>query len=485
MKRLSIRWRLSLFFALAVAGIVVVFGIVLILITRQQLLARTDAALREELREILLEVDLHQSITDFQEAAQARFYHHDIYDFVVVDAQGSIIFVSAGLTPEQGVQLAKNEDTKSVVFASNELSESLTIRSAQAEFDGAFGTLRVFSVTSLQPLLNELQTLEMVAFGLVPIALLIAVAVGYLLAGRALAPVTAICETANTITIDSLHSRIEVPNPHDELGTLAETLNSLIARLDRAVGEIKRFTADASHELRTPLAALKLEAELALRGDRTPQQYRAALSVIAEETNRMCLLADQLLNLSREDAGIAQPMEDRVPIHAVLSDVVQQLRPRAFEKAISLTADGLQPCEVVGSDIRLRQVFLNLLENALKFTQANGSVRVQCECQEDAVICSVMDTGSGIAEEHLPFIFGRFYRADLGRSCESGGVGLGLSIAQRIVKAHGGTIDVCSDVGFGTTVVVTLPGRMLPSSIEITADTVAVPADVQFSEMTA
>ena len=461
------------------------FGIVLILITQQQLLARTDAALREELREILLEAELHISVIDFQKAAQTRFYHHDIYDFVVVDEKDSIVFVSAGLTREQSVQLTQNDDAESVVSATKQLSGTLTIRSARSTLNSQFGSLRVFSVTSLQPLLDELQTLEMVAIGLVPVALLIAVAVGHLLAGRALAPVTAICETANAITIDSLDRRIEVPNPHDELGRLAETLNSLIARLDRAVGEIKRFTADASHELRTPLAALKLEAELALRCDRTPQQYRAALSVIAEETNRLCRLADQLLNQSREDAGIAQPMEDRVPIHAVLSDVVQQLRPRAFERAISLTADGLQPCEVVGNDIRLRQVFLNLLENALKFTQAHGSVRVQCECQEDAVICSVKDTGSGIAEEHLPFIFGRFYRADLGRSCESGGVGLGLSIAQRIVKAHGGTIDVCSDVGSGTTVVVTLPGRMLPSSIEITADTVAVSADVQFSEMTA
>ncbi len=213
--------------------------------------------------------------------------------------------------------LRTRTQSPSVVFASNELSDSLTIRSAQAKFDSAFGTLRVFSVTSLRPLLNELRTLEVVAIGLIPVALLIAVAVGYLLAGRALAPVTAICETANAITIDNLDCRIEVPNPHDELGRLAETLNSLIARLDRAVGEIKRFTADASHEFRTPLAALKLEAELALRAERSPQQYRSSLSVIAEETNRLCRLADQLLNLSREDAGIAQPMEDRVPLHAV------------------------------------------------------------------------------------------------------------------------------------------------------------------------
>lgn len=485
MKTLSIRWRLSLFFALAVAGIVVVFGIVLILITRQQLLARTDAALREELREILLEAELHQSVSDFQKAAQTRFYHHDIYDFVVVDENNSIVFVSAGLTPDLGVQLAQNEETKSIVFASNQLSETSTIRSAQSTFQSGFGSLRVFSVTSQQPLLDELRTLETVAVGLVPISLIIAVAVGYLIAGRALAPVTAICEIANAITIDSLDRRIEVPNPHDELGTLAETLNSLIARLDRAVSEIKRFTADASHELRTPLAALKLEAELALRNDRSPQQYRAALSVIAEETNRLCRLADQLLNLSREDAGMVQPMEDRVPLHAVLSDLVQQLQPRAFERSVSLKADRLQACEVLGNDVRLRQVFLNLVENALKFTTANGSVRVRCECQDDAVVCSVQDDGTGIAAEHLPLIFGRFYRADVARNCESGGVGLGLSIAQRIVKAHGGTIDVCSEVNAGTTVVVTLPGRMLPTSIENTDDSGAVSTAVELSEMTA
>ncbi len=485
MKKLSIRWSLSLFFSLAVAGIVVVFGVVLILITRQQLLARTDAALREELREILLEAELHKSVAEFQNAAQTRFYHHDIYDFVVVDEEDSIVFVSAGMTPDQGVQLAQNEKTKAIVFASTPLSGTFTIRSAQTTFLSAFGSLRVFSVTSQQPLLEELRTLETVAVGLVPVSLMIAIVVGYVLAGRALAPVTAICETANAITIDSLDRRIEVPNPHDELGTLAETLNSLIARLDRAVSEIKRFTADASHELRTPLAALKLEAELALRAERSPQQYRSSLSVIAEETNRLCRLADQLLNLSREDAGMVQPMEDHVPLHAVLSDLIQQLQPRAFERSVTLIADRLQPCEVPGNDVRLRQVFLNLLENALKFTKADGSVRVRCECHDDAVVCSVQDDGTGIAPEHLPLIFGRFYRADVARNCESGGVGLGLSIAQRIVNAHGGTIDVCSEVNFGTTVVVTLPGRMLPAPMGIVEDSGAVSTAVELSEMIA
>ena len=180
--------------------------------------------------------------------------------------------------------------------------------------------------------------------------------------------------------------------------------------------------------LREELREILLEAELALRAERSPQQYRSSLSIIAEETNRLCRLADQLLTLSREDAGMVPPMRDHVPLHAVLSDLIQQLQPRAFERSVALIADGLQPCEVLGHDVRLRQVSLNLLENALKFTQANGSVRVRCEGYDEAV--------------------------------------------------------VCSEVNSGTTVVVTLPGRMLPTSMRIAEDSGAVLTAVEFLEMT-
>lgn len=468
MKTLSIRWKLSLWFAAAAVFILVLFAIVLILITRQQLLNRTDAALREELREILLEVEIHQSVVDFQAAAQTRFFHHDIYDFLVIDEKNSIIFVSAGLTEQHGLELAKISVSDKVRCSTSTFAERDAIRAAESAVNSSFGALRIFAVTSLLPLLTELQTLEIVAGALLPVALGTAVAIGYVLAGRAFSPVTSICETANSITIDSLNRRIEVPNPHDELGGLASTLNSLISRLDQAVAEMKRFSADASHELRTPLAALKLEAELALRAERTPQQYRSALGVIVDETNRLCLLADQLLNLSREDAGIAQRMEERVPVHAFLSDLVQQLQPLAFHRSVSLTADKLDECEVIGSDIRLRQVFLNLIENALKFTNPGGLVRVRCEYLNGSVICTVEDTGPGISAEHLPYIFNRFYRADISRSCESGGAGLGLSIAQRIVMAHRGTIDVQSEVSSGTKVIVTLAGRNILGTGDVT-----------------
>jgi len=484
MKTLSIRSKLSLHFTAAAAIIVIIFGTVLILMTRQQLLNRTDTALREELREIVLEAELHQSVLDFQQAARSRFYHHDIYDFAVVDNNSSIVFLSAGLTEGRALTLAQSSEPRATAFATRTFPEGDAIRFAESRTDTDFGPLRVFTVTSLQPLLVELRTLQTVAICLLPVALVVAVVVGYTLAGRALAPVTSICEAANSITIDSLNRRIEVPNPHDEMGVLAGTLNSLISRLDQAVGEIRRFTADASHELRTPLAALKLEAELALRTDRSPRQYQAALSVIVDETNRLCRLADQLLNLSREDAGIHQSVAEHVPVHAILTDLIQHFQPLAILRSITLSAHDMDACEVVGNDVRLRQVFLNLIENALKFTLPGGSVQIRCQRSNDLVICNVEDTGPGISAEHLPHVFNRFYRADMSRNCESGGAGLGLSIAQRIVQAHGGRIVVQSEVPSGTTLTVTLPASGSYQSTRVIGQRTVVQSD-QFLESTA
>ena len=188
------------------------------------------------------------------------------------------------------------------------------------------------------------------------------------MAGRALAPVKQIANVANSITIDRLDRRIEIANPNDEIGRLAATLNSLIARLERAVNEIQRFTADASHELRTPLAALLSEAESALRSPRSPEEYVETLAVIVEEATRLGRLADQLLNLSRQDAGILQYEHDSVRLDALLLDVADQLRPLAEKRNVRIACGEIQPCELQGDDIRLSQAFFNVLENAVKYT---------------------------------------------------------------------------------------------------------------------
>ncbi|MFN5799791.1 MAG: sensor histidine kinase, partial [Planctomyces sp.] len=256
-------------------------------------------------------------------------------------------------------------------------------------------------------------------------------------------------------SIDSLDQRIHVENPHDEIGRLAETLNLLLARLETAVHEIRRFTADASHEIRTPLAALRAEADLALLRVRTPQEYQQALQIIVDEATRLGRLADQLLDLSRSDAGAVNRALRPVSLTAILQDTVEHLQVLAEQRGLQLKLLS-GPCgDVPGDEFRLGMVCSNLIENAIKYSRPGGKIRVSCRPEGQQTVLEVSDDGIGITAEHLPRVFDRFYRADGSRS--SAGAGLGLSIAQSIIRAHHGQITIASEPGQGTVVSVRLP----------------------------
>lgn len=457
MKDLSIRWKLTLWYGFAVSVTLFAFGIILLILTRQQLLSRTDAALREELRELALEVEITRSEADFALSAGKRFFHHDIYDFAVVHEKGHTVFLSAGLADRRVADLLPDHVSSEVHYESHDVFDAGPFRIAGLSCESSFGRLTVLSVTSLKPLISEMYALQLVMAILLPLAIASALAGGYFLASRALAPVNAIVELANSITIDSLNRRVEVANPHDEIGRLAATFNSLIERLELAVQEIKRFTADASHEIRTPLAALRMEAELALRSDRSPEQYKEALRVVVDEATRLGRLADQLLTLSRRDAGIVDRPRATVQLDAVVQDVIEQLQHLASHRCMLLKTGKIQACQVDGDDIGLRQVVYNVVENALKYTDGGGTVLIQCTTRQETVVCEVVDTGVGISDQHLPHVFDRFYRIDSSRHSENGGAGLGLSIARTTVLAHGGTIELRSRPNAGTTVTICLP----------------------------
>ncbi len=303
---------------------------------------------------------------------------------------------------------------------------------------------------------SDLQALQWVMTGLLPICVLLALAVGHFLAGRALAPVQHVVDVANAIDITCLDRRINIANPHDEIGRLSHALNSLIIRLEQAVSEIRRFTADASHEIRTPLAVLRAEAEMTLRSSRTPEEYARALTVIVDEAARLGRLADQLLHLSRYDAGITHCAQEPVPLDALLQDVNEQLQPLAADRQVALNCELNACCEVLGDDIRLSQVFFNVVENAIKYAPG-GKVAVRLRLMGQWAVVDVEDTGEGIPDPALPHVFERFYRVDSSRQRESGGAGLGLSIARAAVLAHQGTIEIRSQVGVGTIVTVRLP----------------------------
>jgi two-component system, OmpR family, heavy metal sensor histidine kinase CusS len=279
----------------------------------------------------------------------------------------------------------------------------------------------------------------------------------YWLARKALSPIDRLRQATDAITADQLDQRLPLQNPHDELGLLTGTINAMIARLERSFAEIRRFTADASHELRTPLTALRMEVEVALGRTQTVDEAVQALGNILEELVRMSHLTDQLLTLSRRDAGVEQLARTPQDLHALVAGVVDSMQALAESKEIQLQIEGRGPLWVKGNESSLRQVFINTLDNALKFTPEKGKVIVRIIRLNGTVRVTVADTGIGIAPEHLPRVFDRFYRVDTSRSRAVGGTGLGLSIAQGIVHAHEGRIELSSHSGQGTTCTVSLP----------------------------
>ncbi len=292
-----------------------------------------------------------------------------------------------------------------------------------------------------------------------PLVMLVGLFAGYVLAGRALAPIEKINATAERISAERLTERVDVPNPNDELGRLATTLNQTFDRLHRSIDEMRRFTADAAHELRSPLAVMRTEAEVALRGARTADEYRHVIEVTLEEVTRLSELVNQLLTLSRHDAGMASGYHEEVPLDALLNDVCDKFRTVATEKGLTFDVSPIPSWNVDGDDIWLSQLFFNLLDNAMKFTPRGGHVAFKAETNGQLAKFTVEDTGIGIPPEHLPHLFKRFYRAETSRNRAFGGTGLGLSICKSIVEAHHGQIDVNSQPNLGTRFTVTLPGK--------------------------
>jgi two-component system, OmpR family, sensor kinase len=291
--------------------------------------------------------------------------------------------------------------------------------------------------------------------------LAVGLAGGWLLSRRIFRPVAAIAETASRISADNLSERIDTRAVDRELADLARVLNATFRRLEAAFDRQARFTADASHELRTPLAVLRSQAELTLGRARTPDEYREALQTCLRAAERMTDLVEGLLTLARADAG-KSGVREPVELHRVARDAVELCRPLATERGVRLTAE-LAPVTVPGDAGGLARVVGNLVANAIRYNRPAGEVHVELTRDGREAVLTVRDSGEGIAAEHHPHLFERFYRADKARSRATGGSGLGLAIARAVVEAHGGTIGFESAVGKGSTFWVRLPAGPRPA----------------------
>ncbi len=312
---------------------------------------------------------------------------------------------------------------------------------------------------SLGEELETLRKLLLIFVISIPLGILIISCGGWFLAGQALRPVDLITRSAQRITAENLSQRLVVLNPDDEIGRLAETFNATLARLEISFVRTRRFFVDISHELRTPLTIIRGEAEVGLKWAKEPDEFREILRSTMDEVVRMSDIVESLLELSRaEDGGLnleMQEIELSEFLRALIHDLNQQSRLQDQGKRVLITVSG--STWVMGDLRRLRQVFLNLLDNALKYSPTDNPVQVDMTVEAGFAKVRVADCGPGIPADDLPHIFERFYRVDKSRNRSEGGTGLGLSLVKSLTEAHGGLITVESTQGIGSIFTVQLP----------------------------
>jgi signal transduction histidine kinase len=294
-----------------------------------------------------------------------------------------------------------------------------------------------------------------------PVILVSAGLIGYWLAGTSLKPVEGIMDEVDAISDGrSLHRRLAVPLSGDEMARLALTVNGMLARLEQSFGSLHRFTADASHELKTPLMVLRAGVERALVHPGIPPDIMQSLDETLAQINQMTEMVENLLTLARADEGRAPLAVEECDLRELVTDVAETAGILGEEAGVTaLHSMPETPVRLAVDRHRMREMLLNVVTNAIKYTPQGGTVSLDLEDQEEAVIFTVRDTGIGIAAGDLPHIFERFWRADPARSRtgERPGIGLGLAITKWIVEAHGGSITVQSRPGRGTLFTVWLP----------------------------
>ena len=366
----------------------------------------------------------------------------------VADADGKLIFQSTPFTrPYRSLSPANSQQ---VTYITENL-EDLQYRIAMQSMAVNGQTFHIRAAVNTEPFDQALDRFQHILEGTLPALVILASLTGYWLSGRALSPVKEIIRTARGIGVQDLAGRLTVPEPQDELRSLTETLNDMLARIESSVERITQFTADASHDLRTPVALIRSSAELALRRSRTEEEYRETLSRILTASEETTRLIENLLTLARADAGAEGLLFGRTDLLAQVRKAVEEAGILASTKGIQISEKSSHgPLWVAADERALQRLLLIVLENAVKYTPKGGRIDIHLASEQGSAIIEICDSGIGISEKDLPHIFERFYRADQARSREPGGSGLGLAIALWIVGKHGGKIEVQSTLGSGS-----------------------------------
>jgi heavy metal sensor kinase len=482
----SIRFRLTVWYSVVLLIALATFGVTSYLYTGEMLSQNLDLSLRNEtqwLREILegkLDMERGKSRTprggilnypanpptsaqgesrsesDEDYTIWNKIYEHSLLNskkqFVyVMDRRGRVFYKSFNLGQDTLPSPAGLETYKVSVIKTILGGQRIRL----AALDTKFYDIRV--AYPEDEITDVLQNLFSIFLYLIPVVFVISVVGGFFLAKKSLRPVDEITRTARKITATNLRERIHVNNPEDEIGRLTETLNDMIGRLEASFEQVQQFSMDASHELRTPLTIMRGEIELSLRGNKKTASYKKTLASLLEEVLRMTSIIEGLILLAKADSGNAKMEKKPTRLDSLVSEIREDADILAEQKKISVSISKLDEITVMGDPVRLRQLMLNLVDNAIKYTPEGGQVILSLQRLNGDANFTVEDTGIGIPPRDIRRIFDRFYRVDKSRSRLPDGLGLGLSISKWVAEAHGGRLLAESRVGSGSRFTVILP----------------------------
>ncbi|HWO00546.1 MAG TPA: ATP-binding protein [Blastocatellia bacterium] len=465
MNRRSIRFRLTVWYASLLAGLLVLFGASVYLGLSRYLKLTLRDSLTKEAQQIGDRLLVNIGVSGEEYVAD------EIKEHLAPELNGIFVRVTRGngsTLYESGFPKDGSFDPKNVAAAETDHTQtSLRVESQLGGAELMICALPFVSRDGSRFLIEAgapLKQSESVLHGLLltfavglPLVVAVAIAGGYVVMRRALAPVGEITRTAEQITSRNLSERLPEAQTGDELEALSIALNRMIARIEHSFRHVNRFSADASHELRTPLTVLRGELEgIAQRPD-LPLDLRETIGSTLEETERLSKIVESLLAISRLDAGEALMTRERFDLNELVTDTADQMRLLAEDKQIALKCAASGPVEVEGDQGRVKQIVVNLVDNAIKYTPEGGKVEISVGALNGSAVLEVADSGVGIPSEAIAHVFERFYRVDKARSRQMGGAGLGLSIVKSICTAHQGRVRVESADGKGSRFTVELP----------------------------